>query len=45
MTGMKSCSLEYKASESRETINKKRLAHGAENAIEQESNNPFGVLI
>ena len=45
MAGMKPCPSEYKALEPREIINKKRLAHCAENVTEQEYNNLFGALI
>ena len=45
MTGMKSCSLEYKVLEPRQIISKKRLVHNAENFIEQEYNKRLGLLI
>ena len=44
MTGMKSCSLECKALEPKEIINKERLVVSAENVIEQEYKR-FGLLI
>ena len=37
----KTCSSEYKSLKPREIINKERLVHSAENAIEQECNNPL----
>ena len=42
---MKSCSVEYKVLKPGETINKNRLIYGAEIAVKQEHNNPFGSLI
>ena len=45
MVWMKSCSVEYKVLKPGETINKNRLIYGAEIAIKQEHNNPFGSLI
>ena len=45
MATMKPCSLEYKALEPREIINKKRLVHSAENVIEQKYNKQFGLSI
>ena len=45
MTGMKSCSLEYKVLEPRQIISKKSLVHNAENFIEQEYNKRLGLLI
>ena len=44
MTGMKSCSSEYKSLEPREIISVERLVHSTENVIEQEHNNPFAVI-
>ena len=45
MAGMKSCSLQYKALEPKEIINKERLFHSAEHVSEQEYNKQFGLLI
>ena len=45
MAGMESCSLEYKALESKEISIEERLFHSAGNVIEQEYNKRFGLLI
>ena len=45
MAGMKPCSLQYKALEPKEIINKERLFHSAEHVSEQEYNKQFGLLI
>ena len=45
MAGIKFCSLEYKALESKETSIKERLFHSAGNVIEQGYNKRFGLLI
>ena len=45
MAGIKFCSLEYKALESKETSIEERLFHSAGNVIEQGYNKRFGLLI
>ena len=44
MAGMESCSLEYKALESKEISIKERPFNSAGNVIEQEYNKRFGLL-